>query len=207
MRPLSVTAGTVLFRTGDRGDTCFLVERGTLRVLTALDGDLLATLGPGSFVGELAVLLDEPRSATVIAEADADLLELSRTDIDSLMADHPSLALGISRALGRRIVATNERFVGSRAARRTIVWPPLQVAAMAHAIATGGGRVAVAAVGGAALSGTRHLARVKAPDYGSDDASLDVVLIGIGEERSARAEAVVAGADHVLCFAAPPPWL
>src|SRR5690349_13362024 len=84
LRPMSVTAGTVLFRTGDDGDTCYLVEHGALRVMTAPNGELLATVGPGAFVGELALLLGEARSATVIADTDATLLTLNRADLETL---------------------------------------------------------------------------------------------------------------------------
>ncbi|MEY2425717.1 MAG: hypothetical protein QOI61_1289, partial [Actinomycetota bacterium] len=208
LRPMSVTAGTMLFRTGDEGDTCYLVEEGTLRVTTSPGGEVLATLGPGSFVGELAILLGEPRSATVTAETDAKLSTLTRGDLDALMTDHPAIARALSRELGRRIVHTNQRFAADRVTRRTIVWPANKVAGLAAGILSYDRRVAVAALGGAALGALPDgVARVKPPAYGVDDNRLDAVLIGVGETASARSMKLVGAAEHVLCFGQPPQWL
>ncbi len=208
LRPMSVTAGTMLFRTGDEGDACYLVEHGSLRVTAGPDGETLATLGPGAFVGELAILLGEPRSATVTAVTDTKLAILRRRDLNSLMAQHPAISVALSRELGRRIVHTNQRFAADRAARRSIVWPATQVAAVASGILRYDRRVAVAALGGAALGTLPDgAARAKAPHYGVGDNRLDAVLVGVDDAGSARAAAVVATAEHVLCFAEPPPWL
>jgi NTE family protein len=197
-----------LFRTGDDGDTCYLVERGALRVMTAPDGDVLATVGPGAFVGELAVLLGEPRSATVIVDEDAELLALSRRDLDALMTDHPALSMALSRELGRRIVRTNTHFAGRRAARRSIVWPASEVPALAAAMLKDDRRVGVAAIAGGALGALpANVVRVKAPAYGADDTRLDAVLLGVGDSPSTRAASIVDDAQHVLSFGAPPAWL
>jgi NTE family protein len=208
LRPLSVTAGTLLFRTGDDGDACYLVESGLLRVMTAPNGEVLATVGPGAFVGELAVLLGEPRSATVLVEEDAHLLALSRSDLDALMADHPALSVAMSRELGRRIVRTNARFAGTRAARCSVLWPASRVPELAAALLAEGRRVAVAAIAGGALGPLpKGVVRAKAPHYAADDGRVDVVLIGAGDAPSARAPAVVENAEHVLSFGPPPAWL
>ncbi|HUR77760.1 MAG TPA: cyclic nucleotide-binding and patatin-like phospholipase domain-containing protein [Acidimicrobiales bacterium] len=206
---MSVTAGTMLFRTGDDGDACYLVESGALSVTTAPGGEVLATIVPGSFVGELAILLGEPRSATVTAVADSKLSVLNRRDLDALMRDHPSISLALTRELGRRIVSTNARFAGDRATRRTIVYPARQVAPLAAAIAGYDKRVAAGAVAGATIGSLPgDVARVKAPAYGGNDSRLDAVLIGAGDEGSTRAVKLVAHAEHVLCFADhPPAWL
>jgi CRP/FNR family transcriptional regulator len=60
----------VLFHAGDAGDGCHFVRSGAVKVsVIARDGQerLLAVLGPGSLIGELALIDDEPRSATVTA--------------------------------------------------------------------------------------------------------------------------------------------
>jgi predicted acylesterase/phospholipase RssA/CRP-like cAMP-binding protein len=208
LKPVSVTAGTVLFRTGDEGDSCYFVDSGALSVTTALGGEVLATLGPGSFVGELALLLGEPRSATVTANTDAKLSALLRGDLERLMRDHPSISLGISRELGRRIVTTNQRFAGDRSAHRAIVWPATMVAPIAEGLRAYDRRVGVGAFAGAVLPGpAKGVNRVKAPHYGSDTTAYDSVLLGVGTNGSSRAASVVRAADHVLCFTEPPEWL
>lgn len=206
-RPMSVTAGTVLFRTGDPGDACYFVEAGALEVADVPGGAVLATLGPGALVGELAVLLGEQRSATVTAVADADLAVLTRADLNLLMDAHPSIALAFSRELGRRVVRTNRRFVGERNARRSLVWPPERVGPLAEGIMGYDRRVGVGVVAGARVGNLPGVSRVRGPHYGADDPGLDAVLVCAGGDGSDRAAKLVAGSDHVLCFAPPPPWL
>jgi predicted acylesterase/phospholipase RssA/CRP-like cAMP-binding protein len=208
LRPLSVTAGTVLFRTGDEGDACYLVETGALRVSTTLDGDVLATLGPGSFVGELAILLGEPRSATVTAVTDAELLVLTRADLDTLMSEHPSIGVALSRELGRRIVHANRRLTGEVGARRSVIWPAERVVDVAGGILSYNRRVAVAALRGAALGRTPARAiRVRPPLFGANDSRFDAVLLAAGEAPSPAALSAIADAEHVLAFGEAPPWL
>src|SRR6478609_6447654 len=72
--------GTTIIRQGDIGDKFYVVRKGALEVSRAKDGrtDTLVQLGPGAFFGELALLRDEPRAATVIASEPVELLTLSK---------------------------------------------------------------------------------------------------------------------------------
>src|SRR6188508_2749269 len=82
-RPLVLQDGQILFRRGDAGDGCYWLETGTLKVVVASSSGeerILAVLGPGSIVGEFAVLDSLPRSATVVAMRPSRLLFLSRAD-------------------------------------------------------------------------------------------------------------------------------
>ena len=74
--PLHVGAGEVLIREGDVGDRFYVVTSGHLEV--GHDGRAIATLGPGSYVGEIALLRDVPRTATVVAPVATDLLAVDR---------------------------------------------------------------------------------------------------------------------------------
>lgn len=209
LKPLSVPGGTVLFHTGDDGDACYLVETGILSVTNVAGGDVLATLGEGSFVGELALILREPRTATVTVVADALLLELKRRDLDALMAKHPDLSLAITRELGRRIIHTNKRLVGEVGPHRSVVWPASMTHPLADSIVARGHRIGVASLGGARL-GTmpRGAVRVNRPAFGSRETSLTSVLIAAPDEvpnkTSLRA---VHEANHVLVFGDAPAWL
>lgn len=208
LRRVSVSAGTVLFRSGDEGDACYIVEAGSLQVSTAIDGQELAVLGSGSVVGEIALLLDEPRSATVVARTDARLLELRRRDLDALLAEHPSLSVALSRALGRRIVAANRLVAGHAGPRRTVVWPAAKALHVAQAIDARGHRIGFGVVKGAALT-TRGsgLRRVAAPKFARDDAALSAVVLAAPDDDSDAARKHVADADHVLAFGKAPRWL
>src|SRR5207245_2896669 len=67
-----VAAGTTIVKEGDNGDEFFVILDGTVSV--SRQGRKVATLGPGSGFGELALLLDNvPRNATVVADTDIDL--------------------------------------------------------------------------------------------------------------------------------------
>ena len=67
--------GAIIFREGDVGGAMYLVESGQLQVVvgTGDNQQPLAYLGPGSFVGEIALLLGQPRSATLKVVIDAEL--------------------------------------------------------------------------------------------------------------------------------------
>ncbi len=208
LHPITVPAGTVLFHAGDVGDACYFVENGALRVTTPQSGDVLATLGTGSFVGELALLLGEPRTATVTAVTDSTLLELKRADLESLMIEHPELSIAMSRELGRRVLQANHRLLGDYGPRRTVVWPAAMVGPVTAAIAPSGRRVAVAALKGAAIGPTpRGAARVRGPHYGSGDTQMQSVLLGAPDDGNTSAMVATADAEHVLVFGTPPQWL
>ena len=74
--PLRVPAGGVVIREGEAGDRVYVVRNGTVEV--AKGGVAVAELGPGDYFGEIALLRDVPRIATVMAIDDVDLLALER---------------------------------------------------------------------------------------------------------------------------------
>ncbi|HHQ41859.1 MAG TPA: cyclic nucleotide-binding domain-containing protein [Chromatiales bacterium] len=79
-----LSAGETLFREGERGEECYMVESGLLRATRRASQDgrelLLATFAPGDIVGELALIDDEPRSATVTAASNSEVLVLGREE-------------------------------------------------------------------------------------------------------------------------------
>lgn len=102
---VSLYGGEMLMRQGDLTDTLFIVVSGRLRVTTTTrDGQevLLAELGAGETVGEMALLSGDPRSATVCAIRDSQLAKLSKASADRLLEQHPQAML---RLLTRRLVA------------------------------------------------------------------------------------------------------
>jgi CRP-like cAMP-binding protein len=83
----------VLFEEGKTGDTFYIVETGTLRVLID-KGDRnaeVAKLGPGACVGEIAALMREERSATVVAEGELDAIRFDAEPVQQLLSDYPKV--------------------------------------------------------------------------------------------------------------------
>jgi CRP/FNR family transcriptional regulator, cyclic AMP receptor protein len=94
---LRFSAGDVIVREGDRDTSFAIVLSGSL----AVDLPWAPRVETGSVFGEIAFLTGAPRSATVRAEADGELLRMSRDAFDVLAARHPELGRSIALELGR----------------------------------------------------------------------------------------------------------
>ncbi len=94
LEPVSFPKGAVMFHQGDPADCMYLIDSGKLEVSvkTANDSHLVVgTLGEGELVGEMALVVDLRRSATVTVLEDCELLRLSKVDFDTLTTKHPAL--------------------------------------------------------------------------------------------------------------------
>lgn len=100
---LDLPAGKVLMREGERGREFFVIISGEVDVRRK--GRKLRTLGAGDFVGEMALLSKEPRSATVTAMTELDVLVITDGNFLALLDRTPELWLKISRALADRVGA------------------------------------------------------------------------------------------------------
>ena len=94
---VEVGAGTLVIAEGAVEEHMYAVVRGRVRVHHGERA--VAVLGPGSTVGELAVLVPEPRAASVTALEPTTLLRIDRPILEELLADRPALANGIIGAL------------------------------------------------------------------------------------------------------------
>jgi voltage-gated potassium channel len=101
LTPVNVAQGTVLTREGDLGREAMYIASGTASV--ERDGDKVATLGPGEFFGELALLTGAPRMAMVTAETDMVIGALSRQEFASLLDTSPRIAQKILVDAVRRL--------------------------------------------------------------------------------------------------------
>ncbi len=96
-------AGKVLIEEGERGREFFVLVSGEADVRRK--GRKVATLGPGSFFGEIALLSKAPRTATVTAATDVDVLVINDRAFIDLLDRMPELWLKVARALAERVGA------------------------------------------------------------------------------------------------------
>ena len=109
---VQLEAGDTVFEEGDRGDRCFVIQSGAVKVLRRFpDGRrmTLARLGPGNVFGELALMGGERRSATVQAAEPTVIVGLGANEVMSLLRSDAEAALGVAVTLADRLRAANER--------------------------------------------------------------------------------------------------
>lgn len=105
-----LAADQTLFLAGDAGDGCYRVDKGLLKVVMhSANGDerILAILGPGAIVGELAMLDGQPRSASVAAVRDTDLLFISRAKFEEIARMNPEVYKHLVTMLAQRLRETD----------------------------------------------------------------------------------------------------
>jgi len=105
LKPVHAAAGEVIISQGEPGDGLFVVVSGRLRVSVAAAGveRVLHDLARGSVVGEIALISNRPRSATVRAVRDSDLLLLSTSAFNSLVERSPAVLREIAHVLADRL--------------------------------------------------------------------------------------------------------
>jgi CRP-like cAMP-binding protein len=117
LEEMRFTPGQAIVRQGDRPDGFYVIKHGRAAVLAggpaaSVPGDgageqPLMTLGPGEIFGEMALLTDSPRTATVVAETDLTVWRLSRPRFEALLDHERGIARSIERSLSHRLAAMN----------------------------------------------------------------------------------------------------
>jgi signal transduction histidine kinase len=103
-------ANTVIFPEGDLGDAVYIIESGRVAVLKEVaEGDfsLLGYRGPGEIVGEMSLVGQQPRFASVIADEDTNLLRIDAADFPSLMDGYPGIRWAVLNVLNDRLYAAD----------------------------------------------------------------------------------------------------
>jgi CRP/FNR family cyclic AMP-dependent transcriptional regulator len=107
---LEVESATVLCREGKRGSEFFVIVDGEVEITR--DGKRLAVLGPGDFFGEISILENVPRTATVTARTPLRVFVLTRQYFKGLLLQNPAVEGKVLRSLAKRVLV-----VGSEASR------------------------------------------------------------------------------------------
>ena len=95
--------GAELAREGEAGDRMFVIASGTVRVVAGSDARVIARRVAGDVVGELAVVTDQPRVASLVCDGEVRVLVISRREFESVVRDRPQVAHAIIRVLGARL--------------------------------------------------------------------------------------------------------
>ena len=113
-REESFAPGATIFREGDQADRLYIILDGTVEVWKDYgeeQRDRIASHGIGHLFGEMAVVDDLPRSATVIALGAVRLLSVGRDDFRGIVASNGAIALSITRSVSAMVRASNESFL------------------------------------------------------------------------------------------------
>ena len=108
--------GTVLFKEGDPVGPMYVLLEGSVRIVVA--GHVVEMAGPGTLLGEMALVDDLPRSATVVAIAPCRVLPIGRAEFDLLVREKPEFARHVMKVLVHRLRRMNELFSEMKAAQR-----------------------------------------------------------------------------------------
>ncbi len=98
---LDVPAGAVLVDQGDPGTECFVILSGVANVYVR--GEYVASSGPGSMVGEIALIDHRPRTATVVADSDLELLQFDSVAFRTLLDEMPKASERVMTQLRARL--------------------------------------------------------------------------------------------------------
>ena len=194
--PVELRAGDWLFHAGDEGDAMYVVLAGKLEVHV---GDhIVAHLGPGEVVGELALLTGEPRNASIRARRDSRLRKLDRDRFDEVALLEPKVPLAVARTLARRL---------QRAEAPALATAPARVLAVVGV----GGEVPVAAVSAALTSElglylrTVDPGRINAEGLERAEESFDRIVLTAADDDPEWRDFCIRVADRVIVVASPQP--
>jgi CRP-like cAMP-binding protein len=108
---LTFNPGDSLFKQGDSGDALYVIMEGDADVLVDTPGGQItvATMGKNDFVGDIAVLCDVPRTATVTATSQLTTLRITKDLFFQLVCQFPQIAIEIMRGLAHRLDVTTRQ--------------------------------------------------------------------------------------------------
>lgn len=108
--------GQIVIREGEYGQDAYLVQSGEVSVFITKDGEEveLARLSAGQIVGEMAVVFDGPRTASVKATQDANLIVISRQQFEEKLKESDPTVRAIVQMLSQRIVDSNNTLLNKK---------------------------------------------------------------------------------------------
>jgi CRP-like cAMP-binding protein len=116
IEPVDVKEGEILFQQGDPGNALYLINEGTIDIVTNAGGEqkVIATLGSGQSFGEMALLGTDSRTATAVATEDSHLLKIGKDQFVALMEISPGLRNAVEQMNSRRILQNVQNLRGQK---------------------------------------------------------------------------------------------
>jgi CRP/FNR family cyclic AMP-dependent transcriptional regulator len=113
---LEYPTGEMLFRQGDPGDAAYVILEGEAEIVVDTDhGPVkVATLGKNDIVGEIAILCGVPRTATVVAHGDLEILRVSKEGFFHLVTQFPQVGVEVMSALAAKLDRTTQALTAAR---------------------------------------------------------------------------------------------
>jgi CRP/FNR family cyclic AMP-dependent transcriptional regulator len=114
---LEYLSGDELFHQDDYGDAAYVILEGEADILvdTPRSAIKIATLGKNDIIGEIAILCDVPRTATVVAHGDLDTLRVSKEGFFHLVTQFPQVGVEVMSALAAKLHRTTQALTAARA--------------------------------------------------------------------------------------------
>ena len=113
---LTYARGQVMFKAGDMGDAAYIVIDGSVEIaVPSPSGPIVVnTLGKNDIIGEIAILCDVPRTATVVAHCDLETLRLSKDGFFHLVTQFPQVGIEVMSELASRLCHTTQALTAAR---------------------------------------------------------------------------------------------
>ncbi len=110
---ITYQTGQTIMRQGDIGDAAFVIIKGDAEVSVATDSGPIpvAQLHDGDFLGEIAILCDTPRTATIVAKTELQALRIRKEPFFELLRQFPEMAVDMTRLLAERLTRTTAELV------------------------------------------------------------------------------------------------
>jgi CRP-like cAMP-binding protein len=116
---LAYRSGDELFHQGDYGDAAYIILEGKADVLVETPQGALkvATLGKNDIIGEIAILCDVPRTATVVAHGDLETLRVSKEGFFHLITQFPQVGIEVMSEIATKLHRTTQALIAARTRR------------------------------------------------------------------------------------------
>lgn len=113
---ITYKSGQSLFEQGDVGDAAFIILEGAADVIVTRDAPMVvAQVGKDDIVGEIAILVDIPRTATVTTTSELTALKITKDLFFRMITDFPEMGVEIMRVLAQRLEQTTAQLLKARA--------------------------------------------------------------------------------------------